>query len=264
MKQSSPGGHNDLPMTRELININGHNINVVSRGHPESPPIVLLHHGLGCVQSWKLQVKELAAAGYRAITFDRWGYGCSDPRDELSVPYFEDDIDDLLVLLDTLNLERTILIGHSDGATIALYLAASHPQRVRALIVSAAHIYIEEKMKPGIEGIREAYEKDDNFKRGMDRVHGENADKVFRNWYNGWVKEENRSWDMRPSLEQIKCPTMVVQGIEDEHATPQHARDIASTVPGSKLWLQPAAGHMLPQECSHEFNKRILLFLDGL
>ena len=66
---------------------------------------------------------------------------------------------------------------------------------------------------------------------------------------------------MRPVINQIACPCLVVQGLEDEHATPQHARDMAAAIPDAELWLVPGAGHMLPQDFSEEFNQRMLKFL---
>jgi pimeloyl-ACP methyl ester carboxylesterase len=66
---------------------------------------------------------------------------------------------------------------------------------------------------------------------------------------------------MRPVLEKIACPTLVVQGMEDEHATPQHARDIAAGIPGAELWLDPGTAHMLPQERAEVFNRKVVEFL---
>ena len=68
---------------------------------------------------------------------------------------------------------------------------------------------------------------------------------------------------MRPLLAGISCPALVIQGEQDEHATPQHARDIAAAIPGAELWLLPGAGHMLPQEAAERFNPRLIEFLSG-
>jgi pimeloyl-ACP methyl ester carboxylesterase len=241
------------------MQINGHFLHVESYGPPVGPNVVLLHHGLGAAQSWKGQISALAESGYRVIAYDRWGYGKSGPRPALEVPAFSDDLADLLSLVRSSS--RTILIGHSDGGTIALYFAAWHPEHVAALVTVAAHIYVEPKMHPGIEGIRQTFEQDSRFRAGLRRLHGEKTEAVFRNWYEGWHKPENQSWDMRPLLRQITCPTLVVQGMDDEHATPQHARDIAAAIPGAELWLEPGVGHMLPQDKPQEFNHRTAAFL---
>ena len=92
-------------------------------------------------------------------------------------------------------------------------------------------------------------------------MHGDKTEAVFHNWSDGWSRPDNINWDMRPDIKRITCPTLVVQGIEDEHATPQHARDIAGAIPGAELWLVPDAHHMLPQEKPELFNRKIVEFL---
>ncbi len=242
--------------------INNHHIHIETHGPAEGPPLVLLHHGLGSTRAWREQIPILAEAGYHVLVYDRWGYGQSDERPNLSVPSFEDDLIDLESLLAARNfLQPVTLIGHSDGGTIALYYAARYPQKVNALVTIAAHIYLEPKMEPGIQSIRHAFEQDSRFRTGLRRVHGEKFESVFYNWFNGWHTPKALDWDMRPLLSQIICPTLVIQGEEDQHATLQHARDIAEGIPGSELWLVPEAEHMLPQDLPEIFNARLLEFL---
>jgi pimeloyl-ACP methyl ester carboxylesterase len=241
-----------------------HRIYYEASGPEAGHAVVLLHHGLGSIQAWKAQLPALAEAGFHTIAFDRWGYGRSDLRQALSVPYFEDDLADLEGLLEELGISKVSLVGHSDGGTIGLYYAVRHPEQVAGLVTVAAHIYVEPKMLPGIQGVRHAYESDPRFSEGLRRVHGHKVEAVFYNWYNGWTQERNLTWDMRPLLGQVTCPTLVVQGLEDEHATPQHARDIAAAIPKAKLWLVEDARHMLPQERAEEFNGRVIRFLEQL
>lgn len=96
----------------------------------------------------------------------------------------------------------------------------------------------------------------------MQRVHGENTEPVFWGWFNGWTNPAIEDWDMRAEIKRISSPTLVVQGIEDEHASHQHARDLADSIPGAELWLVPGAGHMLPQQMPDNFNSRLLQYLD--
>jgi len=243
-----------------ILSINGHNLYVEEAGPADGRAIVLLHHGLGSLKSWRKQVQVLAAHDYRVIVYDRWGYGRSDPRLGFSMPLFEEDINDLVSLMDYYDLEKAVLIGHSDGGTIALYFGAQFPQRVSLMVTVAAHIYLEEKMEPGIEGLLQMYEDQPKFREALRREHGDKVDDVFFGWYAGWREEGNLDWDMRPSLKHITCPMLVVQGLGDEHATPQHARDIAAQIKDSELWLVPGAGHMLPQDNPTEFNNRLLDF----
>ena len=249
-------------MNGELVRVNNHRLYIEAHGPIDGVPVVLLHHGLGAVKAWKGQIQPFADAGYRIITYDRWGYGGSDPRDHLSLPYFEEDLSDLEVMLDSLNVEQVALVGHSDGGTISLYFAAQNPTRVTCMVITAAHIYVEAKMIPGIHSIHQAFTHDARMRAGLQRLHGDKVDSVFQGWYQGWLQPEHINWDMRPILSRIACPTLVVQGMEDDHATPKHAQDIAAEIPNADLWLKLGAGHMLPQDIPEEFNKRVMRFLE--
>jgi pimeloyl-ACP methyl ester carboxylesterase len=243
------------------IFINGHYLYVEHSGPENGPAVVLLHHGLGSVRAWRAQVSALAEAGFRVVVYDRWGYGNSDTRSGLDLPTFHMDLNDLLSLLELFGIQRTALLGHSDGGTIALYFAAQQPEKVSCLLTVAAHIYVEPKMEPAILGIRQLFMTDEGFRTGLQHAHGKMYEVVFQNWFDGWHRPESMAWDMRSLLGQIKCPALIIQGEEDEHATPQHAMDIAGSIPGAELWLIPGAKHMLPQENIAEFNIRILRFL---
>ena len=241
--------------------INRHFLHIESHGPEDAPPIVLLHHGLGSTRAWRQQVPVLAEAGYRVIAYDRWGYGQSEPRPALDAPGFEDDLTDLESMLEACGLSLVTLIGHSDGGTIALYYAMQHPKQVSALVTVAAHIYIEPKMERGIQGIRQIFEQDEQFRKAFRRAHGDKFERVFQNWFDGWHTPQALDWDMRSLLPQISCPTLVIQGEQDEHASPQHARDLAGGIPGAQLWLVPGAAHMLPQDLPEVFNQKLLEFL---
>ena len=241
--------------------INGHSLHVEMHGNSTDPAVIFLHHGLGSVRAWKAQLANLAAAGFHTVAFDRWGYGKSDPRPQFNMPFFPEDLEDLHALVKAIGVEQVSLVGHSDGGTIALYFAAAHPEIVTHLVTVAAHVHVEAKMVPGLAVISNSYYHDADFQGKFQRQHGNQAEAVFNNWFNGWNRAENLSWDMRPLIRQITCPTLVVQGVEDEYSSPQHARQIAAAIPGAELWLVPGVGHMLPQEYAREFNQRLIDFL---
>ncbi len=241
--------------------VNGHQLYIEQYGPPRQPAVGLLHHGLGAVQAWESQIPAIVAAGYQVVAYDRWGYGKSQPRSEFSMPAFEDDLSDLELILDHFGLDKINLVGHSDGGTIALYYALEHPQQVERLVTVAAHIYVEPKMRLGIDGMRLAYEQNERFRAGLRKLHGEKVGQVLYGWYSGWYRSGKLQWDMRPLLSQVACPVLVVQGEEDEHALPQHARDLVEALPNAKLWLEPMAGHMLPQTHAERFNRRLSDFL---
>ena len=103
--------------------------------------------------------------------------------------------------------------------------------------------------------------QDPRFKKGLLRVHGDKYQSTFNNWFNGWHTPDALTWDMRPGLSDIRCPGLVIQGDEDEHASSQHAVDIAEHIADSKLWLVPGVKHMLPQEIPDVFNQKVIDFL---
>jgi pimeloyl-ACP methyl ester carboxylesterase len=246
---------------KRQFDINGHLISVHTDGPENGPAVVLLHHGLGAVRSWKEQIPVLAAAGYRVVAYDRWGHGRSSPREVWSMPYFKEDLADFKVLLDELQLDQAALVGHSDGGKIAMYYTVDNPKRINCLLIVSTHIYIEPKMRVGIQSMRRDFENDHKFQRKMRRVHGENSEALFWGWFNGWNNPANQDWDMRPTINKITCPTLVVQGLEDEYASNQHAQNAAAAIPGAELCLVPGAEHMLPQDFPEEFNQQMLKFL---
>ena len=245
------------------MQINGHNIYLEQIGAKDGPVVILLHHGLGAVKAWSRQVTALVEAGYRVLAYDRWGYGRSDARHSLDLPAFATDLDDLIDLMDQQDIQQAALVGHSDGGTIALYFAMQQPQRVSCLITIAAHIYLEPKMETGIREVRRAFETDERFRKGLRSLHGERFEDVFHNWFDGWRRIDPTGWDMRPTLIKVSCPALIVQGVDDEYATPQHAIDIAGSIAGAELWLVYKAKHMLPQENYAEFNPKIIDFLQA-
>jgi pimeloyl-ACP methyl ester carboxylesterase len=243
------------------MTINNHQIHIETHGPKDGQPVVLLHHGLGSTRSWRKQVPVLAANGFHVILYDRWGYGQSEARPYLEVPSFRDDLADLEAILSDFTRQPPILIGHSDGGTVALYWAIQHPTQITALVTIAAHIYLEPKMEPGIQNIQQTFEQDEEFRSKLYHAHGDKFESVFHNWFDGWHTQQALNWDMRSSLSHISCPTLVIQGQKDEHATIQHAKDIAHGIPESELWIPAEAGHMLPQEIPQQLNTKLLEFL---
>lgn len=246
---------------QQYLEINGHSLYIETYGPDSGDAILLLHHGLGAVRSWKEQKHVIARYGYRVVVYDRWGHGKSAARESWSMPYFKEDLADLQAIMDFLEIPKAIMIGHSDGGKIAMYYTISNPSRVISLVVVSAHIYIEEKMKPGIQSVKQDFENDHRFQAKMRRVHGGKSEALFWGWYKGWTSADILEWDMRPDIHQISCPTLVIQGMQDEHASPEHAQDIAAAIPHSELWLVPDAEHMIPQDYAEEFNRRVLEFI---
>ncbi|MGE5221626.1 MAG: alpha/beta fold hydrolase [Omnitrophica WOR_2 bacterium] len=241
-----------------------HRIDYDLQGPEDGPVIVFLHDGLGSKWAWREQIPAFTGAGYRVIAYDRWGYGRSDPRPGIDIPFFEDDLVDLENLLDSLCPAPANLVGHSDGGNIALAFAVRNPEKVRSLVCVAAHVYVQPKMRDGILKARQDFEMSERLRAGLARQHGDKTRQVFYHWFDGWYNERNLAWDMRPDLAHIRCPALIVQGMDDEYATPQHAADIAAAVPNAGLFLAPQGAHRLPQQMPELFNCRILEFVKSL
>jgi pimeloyl-ACP methyl ester carboxylesterase len=240
--------------------IRGHQLYWELHGPAQGPVLVLLHHGLGSSRSWRKQLPSFAAQGYQALAFDRWGYGRSDERNTFETQFMQHDAEDMLELLQLLGVEHASFIGHSDGGTISLLLAADHPQLVERMVLIAAHIYWESKT---VDSIREiaAAANDPVAKRAWEREHGKKGPALVKAWAAGWLQEDMSALDLAPQLPRIACPTLVIQGEEDEYATAAQAQDLASGIPSAELWMIPGVGHMPPQEIPEAFNDRVLSFL---
>lgn len=224
--------------------------------------VLLLHHGLGSVRSWRRQIPTLAEQGWRIIAFDRWGYGRSDPRPAFEAGFLQNESQIALELMNALKIERASLIGHSDGGSIAILMSAAAPERVLRLVLVAAHIYVEPKMVSGLQSILEAAETP-AMKRALKRDHGPKAGKLLHAWLEGWQAHGRETLDLVRVLPRIQCPTLVIQGLEDQHATSQHAQDMAAAIRHSSLWLIPRVAHMPMNEIPQAFNQRLVEFLAG-
>ena len=186
-------------------------------------PLVLLHEGLGAVAIWRDFPDQVAAAtGRGAFVYSRAGYGRSSPV-PLPRPlrYMHDEaLEALPRLLDALELEEVVLVGHSDGASIALiHAAGADPRgRVRAVVAEAPHVLCEELSVASIREARDAYEKGD-LRARLARLHGENVDCAFWGWNRAWLDPGFAAWNIEEYLPRIRVPVLVIQGREDQYGT---------------------------------------------
>jgi pimeloyl-ACP methyl ester carboxylesterase len=228
------------------------------------PTLVLLHEGLGCVGLWNDFPEKLAAAtGTGVFVYSRAGYGKSSP---VSLPrplsYMHDEARETVPkLLDAIGFRRGLLIGHSDGASIAAIYAGSHQDhRVGGLVLIAPHFFTED---PGIASIveaRKAYETGD-LRARLARWH-DDVDNAFKGWNGAWLDPQFRKWDITEFLAYIRVPVLIVQGEDDQYGTVKQI-EVAQQecYCPVEVALLPGARHSPQREASEPTLKAILDFV---
>jgi pimeloyl-ACP methyl ester carboxylesterase len=199
---------------------------------PRLPFIVMLHEGLGSVAHWKAFPFLLAeATGAGVFVFSRYGHGTSDALGEpRSVFYMHDEAQVVLPeVLQKAGIARPVLLGHSDGASIAILYAGIFPDSPAGLILEAPHVFVEDITVASIERTREQYDKTGLAKK-LGRYHT-HVDSLFWGWNNIWLDPAFRSWNIESSLDLIRCPVLVIQGAEDEYGTSRQVRSIQRRIP---------------------------------
>ena len=187
----------------------------------DAPTIVVLHEGLGCVGLWNEFPDKLAAAtGAGVFVYSRAGYGQSSP---VTLPrpltFMHEEAKEVLPkLLDAIGFRRGLLLGHSDGASIAaIYAGSVQDHRVRGLILIAPHFFTEDMGITEIARAKEAYATTD-LRAKLARWHAD-VDNAFRGWNEAWLDPDFRKWDITTELAYIRVPILIVQGADDQYGT---------------------------------------------
>jgi len=210
------------------------------------PTLVFLHEGLGCIELWRDFPETLCTStGCAGLVYERKGYGGSEkfsgpwPLDYLQ----EEALTCLPPLLEACRVDDAILVGHSDGGTIALITASTNSDLVRGVITEAAHIFVEDITIAGIRNAVKDFETT-NLKDKLARYHKENTETIFLRWADRWLSPEFYNWNIEEYLPKITCPILVLQGEDDEYGTPAQVEGIASLVSGPvDVKLIPDCGH---------------------
>jgi pimeloyl-ACP methyl ester carboxylesterase len=216
-------------------------------GPNDQPTLVFLHEGLGSVALWRDWPQQLCQAlGLAGLVYSRQGYGQSDARPDvrgsgrLQPDYMHREALQVLPeLLRTLGIERPMVLGHSDGGTIALLHAAHHP--VAACIVMAPHVIVEDISVRAITAAREAYAQGP-LRARLAPFHAE-VDCAFWQWNDVWLSAEFRSYDIRGEIAGITAPLLAIQGEDDPYGTMAQIDEIAVAVPHARPVKLAQCGH---------------------
>ncbi|MCE3554762.1 alpha/beta hydrolase [Pseudonocardia sp. RS11V-5] len=205
-------------------------------------PLLFLHEGLGSVGLWRGFHRRIAeATGRRAVAYSRLGHGFSDlPSAKHTIRFAHEEATTVVpALVEALDLGEPVLVGHSDGGSIALLAAAALP--VSGLVVLAPHVLVEEIGLRAIEEAKRAFDSGDLARR-MARHHRD-AEVCFRNWNDVWLDPAFRDWDLRPELAGITCPVLGIQGDADPYGTAVHVEAVRDAAQADIDLLLLHSGH---------------------
>jgi pimeloyl-ACP methyl ester carboxylesterase len=213
----------------------GKRLEAVAYGPPPdcAPTIVMLHEGLGCVALWRDFPRKLAAAtGYGVFAYSRAGYGGSDPVDlPRPLDYMSREARfSLPAVLDAIDFKRGILLGHSDGASIAAIAAGEHgDERIKGLILMAPHLFTEEMGLASIAEADHAYKTGD-LRAKLAKYHA-HVDCAFRGWNDAWLDPGFKAWNIEDAVGRWRVPALVIQGADDQYGTLKQVRAIEARSP---------------------------------
>jgi pimeloyl-ACP methyl ester carboxylesterase len=239
-------------------------------GQPHRPTLVLLHEGLGSVTMWRDVPDALVdRTGCSAFVYSRAGHGTSpSPAVPRGVRFMHDEATIVLpALLNQFRIDHPILIGHSDGGSIALIYAGSAfaspsaVNRPRGLILLAPHVFVEDCSIASIARMRELYATTD-LRARLGKYHAD-VDAAFHGWNDVWLDPAFRSWNIEAYLAAITCPVLVLQGEDDEYGTRAQVDAIATQVRGPvEVALLPRCGHSPHRDQRDTVLERIAGFID--
>jgi pimeloyl-ACP methyl ester carboxylesterase len=230
------------------------------------PACVFLHEGLGSVALWKDFPEQVCdALNCEGWVYSRQGYGKSDGINDvrgtgrLQADYMHHEALEVLPeLLRTLNVSNPMLLGHSDGGTIALIHASQCS--VAACVVMAPHVMVEDI---SIQAIAKARDNFDKLRPRLAAFH-KDVDTAFWQWNDVWLSEAFRSFDIRPMLHNIQCPLMAIQGVDDAYGTLAQIDDIALRVSQAQLVKLENCGHSPHKDQPAEVLQALKYFSNSL
>jgi pimeloyl-ACP methyl ester carboxylesterase len=219
----------------------------VDQNRNETIILVFLHEALGSIGQWKAFPEQLCKKlQLDGFVYEREGHGLSSTfTKERTVNYLHDYAwNELNEIIETAfsRDKKIILIGHSDGGTIALLYAARFPKNIVACITMAAHVINEPETVAGIEPAINAFKSGKLV--GLHKYHGAQTEALFYAWANTWKSAEFKEWNICADIEPIRCPVLAIQGINDQYGTEKQLELIKTNVSGKvKTVMLPTCGH---------------------
>lgn len=233
----------------KVIRIQSKEINIQWMNHAlvsESKPILIfLHEALGSIIQWKSFPQDLCQSlNLPGIVIERSGHGKSSPlvgeRDRNYLHQYADETID--VLLEVLNPnQKIILVGHSDGGSIALILGNKQLKNLQAIVTMAAHTFVEPETLAGIHPAIEAFKS--GKLNGLYKIHEDKTATLFYAWANTWLSPDFKSWDIRDEIQGFKQPVLAIQGINDQYGTDEQVNSIIEGHLNRIGKMIPACGH---------------------
>lgn len=207
----------------------------------------MLHEGLGSVSLWRDFPARLAEqSGVEVIAFSRQGYGQSGPFAEpYALDFMHREAEATLDLLDDIGLAQAHLFGHSDGASIALLVAARAPDRVASLVLEAPHVFVEPVCTAAIEALAP---QADALVARLARHHRDAAS-VFRQWFAIWTDPRFPEWSIEADIGAVRCPTLIIQGDRDEYGSFEQVERTNTLLPQARQLRLPDCGHSPHRDC---------------
>lgn len=255
-------------MIEEVIDVKGKNLFIkFNNSFENKPTIVFLHDSLGSVQLWRDFPEKLAEATQcNVLVYDRLGYGKSFlmTTHERENNYMELEADVLNDLLSELNINDAILFGHSDGGTIALITASKYPEKVKAVICEAGHIFVEDITVKGVEESLKAYNTT-NLPQRLEKYHGNKVEMIVKAWTEIWLSEKFRSWNIEYLLKNIISPLLFIQGEADEYGTLDQVEKTVSQVKGTaEKFIIPNIEHTPHKESPEIVLNKSIEFINSV